>query len=137
MIEDYVNKLIENLPIKDNIKECQQIDIILDGGIFNGSYLVGGLYFIKEMEKRHYIKIDRISGCSIGSIVGFLYFIDSLDIMPTLYNIVNDEFKSTFSLTMLKNLKKHLIGRIPNDICDKINNKLFITYYNIKKNKKT
>ena len=82
MIDEYVIKLIDNLP--DNIKNTKkplQIDLVLDGGIFNGSYLVGALYFLKEMERRNYIKIDRISGCSIGSIVAFLYYIDGLDLI--------------------------------------------------------
>ena len=96
MINEYVNKLIENLP--DNIKNCKEpekIDLVLDGGIFNGSYLVGALHFLKEMEKRNYIKIERISGCSIGSSVAFLYFIDALDLMPKLYDIVNNEFRNS------------------------------------------
>ena len=70
MIDEYVNKLIENLP--EETKKLQYIDLVLDGGIFNGSYLVGSLYFLKEMERRKYLKIARISGCSIGSIVAFL-----------------------------------------------------------------
>ena len=64
MIKTYINKLIENLPdeIKENARNKTpiKIDLILDGGIFNGSYLVGALYFIKEMESRKYIKVERI-----------------------------------------------------------------------------
>lgn len=134
MIEQYVNKLIENLPI-ENIKN-QRLDLVLDGGIFNGSYLIGALYFLKEMERRNYVKIERISGCSIGSLVAFLYFIDAFDLMPTLYNIVKDEFKSKFSLRSIKNLKSYLKDRIPPDICDKVNGRLFICYNNVKLNKK-
>ena len=127
MINDYVIKLIDNLPddIK-NVKEPIIIDLVLDGGIFNGSYLVGALYFLKEMEKRNYIKIDRISGCSIGSIVAFLYFIDGLDIMSQLYEIVNKDFRETYKLTIIKEIKKHLGDHIPKDICQKINNKLYL-----------
>ena len=137
MINDYVIKLIDNLPddIK-NVKEPIIIDLVLDGGIFNGSYLVGALYFLKEMEKRNYIKIDRISGCSIGSIVAFLYFIDGLNLMSQLYEIVNKDFRETYKLTIIKEIKKHLGDHIPKDICQKINNKLFITYNNIKKGSK-
>ena len=137
MITNYVNKLIENLPdsIK-NVKEPMKIDIVLDGGLFNGSYHVGALYFLKEMENRKYIKIDRISGCSIGSIVGFLYFIDSLDLMPKLYDLINKEFRKTYSLSILKELKTYITDYIPSDICERVNGKLFITYNNIKKGKK-
>ena len=137
MINEYVIKLIENLPddIK-NVKEPIKMDLVLDGGLFNGSYHVGALYFLKEMENRKYIKIERISGCSVGSIVGFLYFIDSLDLMPKLYDLINKEFRQTYNLNLIKELKKHLSERIPNDICEKVNGKLYITYNNIKKGTK-
>jgi hypothetical protein len=134
MIDEYVNRLIENLP--DDTKSLQKIDLILDGGLFNGSYLVGALYFLKEMERRNYVKIDRISGCSIGSIIAFLYYIDALDIMTKLYKLVNNEFKKEFKLKLLKNLKIYLNDRIPDDICSKVNGKLFICYNDVKKHKK-
>lgn len=134
MIDEYVNRLIENLP--EESKKLQHLDLVLDGGMFNGSYLVGALYFLKEMERRNYIKIERISGCSIGSIVGFFYYIDALDMMPKLYDIVNKEFKEKHTLNTLKSLKVYLKDRIPDDICCKINNKLFICYNDIKKRKK-
>ena len=137
MVKEYANKLIENLP--NNIKNAETpliIDLVLDGGIFNGSYLLGALYFLKEMEKNNYIKVERISGCSIGSIAAFTYFIDGLDIMPNFYKIVHSEFKKTYNLQIIKELKTYLLSVIPNDICSKINHKLFICYNNIKKNKK-
>lgn len=137
MVQEYVNKLIENLPDEmKNVKTPLVIDLVLDGGIFNGSYLVGALYFLKEMEKRNYIKIDRISGCSIGSIVGFLYFIDNLDLMSQLYSVVHTDFKKCYNLSIIKNLKGFLSDHIPSDICSKINDKFFISYYNIKKGTK-
>lgn len=137
MINEYVIKLIENLPddIK-NVKEPIKMDLVLDGGVFNGSYHVGALYFLKEMEKRKYIQIERISGCSVGSIVGFLYFIDSLDLMSNLYDVINKEFRQTYNLSFIKNMKKYLGNRIPDNICEKVNGKLFITYNNIKKGTK-
>jgi hypothetical protein len=134
MIDNYVNKLIENLPEKS--RKLHRIDLVLDGGMFNGSYLVGALYFLKEMERRKYIKIDRISGCSVGSIIAFLYYIDAFDLMPKFYEIINHEFKTNLTLNSIKMLKIHLKERIPDDICSKVNGKLFICYNDIKKRKK-
>jgi len=137
MIQEYVNKLIENLP--DDIKNSNKplvIDLVLDGGVFNGSYLVGALYFLKEMEKRNFIKVDRISGCSIGSVVAFLYFIDGLDLMAKLYTTVQDDFKKCYNLKIIKTLKDMLKDSVPEDICEKVNNKLFICYNNVVKGKK-
>jgi predicted acylesterase/phospholipase RssA len=138
MINEYVIKLIENLP--DDLKNSKtplRIDLVLDGGIFNGSYLVGALYFLKEMEKRNYVIIERISGCSIGSVVAFLYFIDALDSMPQLYDIIKNEFKEKYRLPTIKELKTHLKNKIPDNICEKVNDKLYICYNNIKKGEKT
>jgi hypothetical protein len=137
MISEYVNKLIENLPneMKTN-KIPLKLDIVLDGGVFNGSYLVGALYFLKEMEKRNYICIERVSSCSIGSIAGLLYFIDDLDSMTNLYNLVYTEFKKTHTLKVIKDIKALFINKIPPDICKRIKNKFYITYYNINKNTK-
>ena len=137
MINSYVQKLIENLPddLKNRTKPLK-LDIVLDGGAFNGNYLVGALYFLKEMEKRKYIIIDRISGSSIGSFVGILYFIDKLDYMTEFNRIALNNFKSNFSF----NKSKYILGVIkrdcPIDICEKINNRLFISYNNVNKTKK-
>jgi hypothetical protein len=137
MINEYVNKLIENLP--EHLKSTNsplKLDVILDGGLFNGSYLVGCLYFLKEMEKRNYIKIERISGCSVGSIAAFLYFIDGLDLISDLYTSILNDFKKKHNLEFIKNLKSYLSSKIPEDICSQINEKLYITYNNIKKRTK-
>ena len=140
MINSYINKLIENLPVeikqnKEN-KTPMKIDLILDGGLFNGSYLVGALHFIKEMEARKYIKVKRISGCSIGSIVGFLYFIDALDELPSLYESLLDDFKQNSNFNLIKNLKQKLVHIIPNNICEKVFKRLYIAFNNVKNGKK-
>ena len=123
---------MDNLP--DYIKNTDnplKIDLVLDGGVFNGSYLAGALYFLKEMEKRKYIIIERISGCSIGSIAGFLYIMDRLDLITNLYEEFNKEFKETYSLNIIKYIKSNLIEFSNEENSKKINNKLYITYYNI------
>jgi hypothetical protein len=140
MIKNYINKLIENLPVeikKNQVnKTPMKVDLILDGGLFNGSYLVGALYFIKEMEARKYIKVERISGCSIGSIVGFLYFIDALDELPSLYEALLIDFKNQNNFSLIKNLKQKLVHRIPNNICEKVFKRLCISFNNVKSGKK-
>ena len=134
MINQYVDKFIKNLPeeVKNN-KNPLQLDLVLDGGVFNGSYLVGALYFLKEMEKQNYIKINRISGCSIGSVIAFMYTIDCLDVSEEFYNIIFKQLQISHNLSINEALNSVLKNRIPDDICDKVNNKLYITYYNIKK----
>ena len=131
-----VNTLIDNLPIeyKDS-KNPIELDIILDGGVFNGSYLIGALLLLKEMEKQNYIKVKRISGCSIGSLSGLLYFIDSLDIIYKFYDEIVNHFKKKYNFEIYKNLKNYLHDRIPDNLCSLINKKLYIKYNNVQKGK--
>jgi hypothetical protein len=136
MIETYVDKLIDNLP--DNIKNSKtpiKMDLVLSGGAFNGSYLIGALYFLKEMENRNYIKINRISGCSIGSIAGLLYVFNDLNKITKMYKCFTKQFKKKHNLSILKNIKK-ILGK---NICDdyqKANDKLYICYNNVETQKK-
>ena len=109
MIDECVNKLMENLPdYITNVEKPEKIDLILEGGVFNGSYLVGALYFLKEMEKRKYLEIERVSGCSIGALIGFLYFINKLDLIPELYTIFDNELRNSYNLKFIKKIKKYL-----------------------------
>jgi len=136
MIDLYVDKLFENLPNDlKNIKKPIVIDLILEGGAFNGAYLVGALYFLKKMEKHKIIDVQRISGSSIGSFMGFLYFMDSLDMVYDLYDVLLKELKNTYYLNII-NIINNIKENVPKNFCDKINNKLFISYTNLKKNKK-
>lgn len=130
-----INTLIEELP--NEVKKTEnpiEIDLVLDGGAFNGSYLIGALYFLKEMENRNFIKIKRISGCSIGSLIGFLYIINKLDLISEFYDILIKNFKENYNFENYKQLKKHLSDKIPyenDNICNIVNNILFIKYNNI------
>ena len=132
MIEKYIEKLIVNLPKHiTKVKKPLKIDLVLDGGMFNGSYLIGGMYFLKEMERRNYIKIERISGCSIGSIMGFLYLIDSLHLAEELYSLFFNAFKEEHHLNLLTNLHHLLKDYIPKNICEKIKNRFYVTFYDM------
>lgn len=133
MIEQYVNKLIENIPKPE---KPIKLDLVLDGGAFNGSYLIGALYFLQEMEKRNYVKVERISGCSIGSFAGFLYLTQNLDLFSQLYETITAQVKKTHHFEMFRNLKQVLNLQNTENICSKINNKLYITYHNIQKGTK-
>jgi predicted acylesterase/phospholipase RssA len=102
MIQTYVDKLFDTLP--NNLKNANKplkIDLILEGGAFNGSYLIGALYFLKKLEKNNIIEIKRISGASIGSFVGLLYFIDKLDVVEELYDILLNDFKKKLHLNII------------------------------------
>jgi len=113
MFDSYVNKLIENIP--EEMKTMRRLDLVLTGCYhFNTSFLMGSLLFLKEMEKRGYIKVCRISGNGLGSLAGLLYFSDSINTL------------SDYDLKTLPELGRFLKDKVPKNI---LKNKLFISYY--------
>ena len=70
MFENYIEQLLQNIP-KQNVP--YKLDIVFEGGSFNGLYGMGVLLFVKQMEKKGYVKIDRFSGASVGALGCFKY----------------------------------------------------------------
>ena len=67
-----ISQCIDNLEQKwkqNNEALPMNIDLILDGGAFGGSYTLGSMYYLQELVVRNKIVINRISGVSIGSIM--------------------------------------------------------------------
>ena len=50
---NYIEKLADNFIIPD---KPINIDIVIEGGCFNGLYSVGALLLIKELEKENILK---------------------------------------------------------------------------------
>jgi hypothetical protein len=131
-----IDKLINTLPV--NVKNNTSplvIDLVLSGGLFNGSYMLGTLLFLKEMEKRNYVKVNRISTCSISCLLGVLYITDKLDTACNHnYKRLFNRFVETKSMHCFLEIRKY-INLDPSDLL-KINNKLYISYYNLRNQKK-
>ena len=139
LIKSYIQNLMLNLPKKNNNKtKIEEINVVLDGGIFNGSYLTGALYFLKEMEKQNYVRINKISSCSISSVCALLYCVDALDLMTEMYNIILKQFKEHHNLNAIDTCFDKIRERISHGgfLCDSLKNRLFISYYDVKKGKK-
>jgi len=138
MINEYIIKLMENLP--ENItkrKKPMKLDLILGGGAFNGSYILGALYFLKELERKKVIVIKRISTCSVSSILALLYLTDNLDKANELYFDIIQDFKNKGNLSKLFQVKGLFEKYITNDVCSKeLNKKLYICYNNVVTHKK-
>ena len=135
MFQKMVEDLIENLP-ENPSNECIKIDLILEGGAFNGSYMLGILYFLKNMEQQKRIKVERISGVSIGAMLGLIYQLDCLDFSISFYKSVYKHLKKNKNLTIVHTFCEEIKKFIPDDFYLKLNKKFFVTYYDFKKGKK-
>jgi hypothetical protein len=126
----YIDKLITNLPNENNGK----INLILDGGAFSGSYILGSLYYIKELEAAGRIKIDKMSGCSIGSILCILYKLNDLDYCSEVYSKIRNYFKDHGNLYIINEVMEDLRLKMHEDFYKCCNNKVYLSYHDIEKN---
>lgn len=130
-MEIYINKLIENIPNQS----YGEINVIMDGGAFSGSYILGALHYLKIMEKRNSIKIDKLSGTSIGSILCILYKMDQLEYASNVYKYIRNYYKNHGNLFILSDvMKKIRLTLMKKNFYKKCNNKVYITYYDIENN---
>ena len=134
MINKYINKLLVNFPTKTS--KPIYTDLIIDGGLFNGSYLLGCLYFLKKMEKKKLMIIDKISVCSISSISILFYYIDCLDMWDEIYKKAIQHLNEKGNLNIVTDILNEIRPFIPSNFCSIINKKLYISYYHVNKGKK-
>ena len=127
--------LEELVKISSGVK-IREIDLVIDGGSFNGSYTLGGL-LLKRLEENGYLRVVRISGCSVGSLLGFMYFNNNLDRGIIFDKKIKEYFKSELNLKLVKELIKNEVSNMKDDIFDEIkSDKLFVSYFKDGKNRK-
>lgn len=131
MLSTHINKLINELPITN---KPHILDLVFEGGLFNGSYLIGALYYLRELELRNKIHIDRISGCSVGSLTALVYFSNTYHLLEPIYTLTYRHFKKTNNVNIFNHIFSQLRPHLTPAIMASLNGRLFITYYNIKHN---
>tara|TARA_E500000331_G_scaffold358081_1_gene422584 strand:- start:4060 stop:4959 length:900 start_codon:yes stop_codon:yes gene_type:complete len=125
-----LDELMENID-KDPPSTPEIYDIVLDSGANNGGYLVGCLLYLKELEKKKYIKIRKISGSSIGSICAFFYMCDHLELYDDIYSNTRNDIINNLSLKKSAQMLKTFFNGQKDDFYLLFNNKLYISYYDI------
>lgn len=122
----HIKNLVVNLPKEENLGT---IDLVLEAGAANGSYEIGCLMYLKELETQKKIKIDRISGSSIGAISGFYYFTNTLGKFQEDYLLLTKCFKEHLNVHVLKDILEKKIEKLSQQNIKELNDKLFIVYH--------
>ena len=132
--EYYISKLCINLPkdFKRHKGKPTHIDVIFEGGLFNGGYLLGVALFLKYLEKKGYIIVDRVSGTSIGSIIGLLYLTDQLDVAIEIYPGIHSQFEKKRVIDNFDAIMDLVKSCIKTPFEELSCGRLFITYHDVK-----
>jgi len=133
MFEDNVKTFIKTL---EKPEKPVNIDIVLEGGGFNGAYEYGVLMLLKEMEAQDFIKVGRISGASVGSILALCYLSNNMHFYTDHYDIIRESFKETGTLSKCKEILKERIYGFSDELFESFQQKkLYITYFDVNKKK--
>jgi len=136
IVKELTGVLIKN--IDASIIKEKNIDLILSGGAFNASYLIGCLYFIRDMCEKGLICVNKVSTCSASSMIGLLFIVDKLDIfIEKMYELLVGSFKKNrnviFDEESLSTIINIIEDVLPDDVISRINGRLYITYYDVMK----
>jgi len=127
IVDTFIDKLTNNL---DKTNVPNEIDLVISGGAFNGSYAIGILMYIQKLEHLKCLSVRRISGASVGSMVGLAYLLNKLNLFNDLSIEMINLFKTKYNLYDMKNKLMKVLKIMDKNDYKKLNNKLFITYFN-------
>jgi hypothetical protein len=144
LIKEYTKALIENV---DKTHLPKELNLIFDGGVFNSGFASGVSIYIKTLEEAGLIKINKISGCSAGSLIALWYITGCKDIGIKYFENMMQSFKENLNFNELKNSISVFLDELffidnkkdknkdKNIDISMLNNKFFINYYDTSKNK--
>ena len=148
MSRQYIDTLVKNLNpcnlhLCNTNEKCinaRKIDLVFSSGGFNGMLGFGIGMYLKKVEENNYIKVGRISGSSIGSLLGLWYIMeDNIEYFEDKFIKIMKHFRKTKNLILYQeSIRNYVYKLFPNEKDDmsKINRRLFISFYDIKKYKK-
>ena len=133
LLNHYIRALTVNI---NREKLPSEFNLIFDSGAVNGIMSIGAALYIRHLEKLDCFKINKISGCSIGSIIALWYCYGCPE---TIYNhseILFAHYKREKNFYIYESVVKDIVhSLIQNEDMSSINGRLYINYYDTKKRK--
>ena len=134
MFENYIEQLLQNIP---KPLTPYKLDIVFEGGSFNGLYGLGVLLFVKKMEEKGYIIINRFSGASVGALGCLKYLTNSMEDAVEHYSLFKKSLRKNLNMNVLNDILNKDIHEISDETFQQIKkDKLFITFHNVDLKKK-
>jgi len=133
LMREYIKALILNI---DHSKLKKEINLIFDGGVFNGGYATGVAMYIKALEERGLVKINKLSGCSVGSVIALWYACGCNESAVLLFEKTTNAFQDTLDLREYpKNISIFVNSLFPSGDVSILKDKLYINFYDTHKHK--
>lgn len=122
-VSTFVDALIENIDAHDTPEE---IDLVLDVGMFGGVYTLGALMYVKALERAKMLKVRRISGASVGSLLGMSYLNDELGrVMEITHDVLIPDLRKCQNMA---SFKERLRGMTSADVSQNLYGDFYVSY---------
>jgi hypothetical protein len=133
ILKKYINALIENINPELLPKK---INLIFDSGAVNGLKGIGAALYLHHLEKMNLLQINKISGCSIGAIIAVWYTCDCPDIIYSYMDSLFSYYKKKRNFFIFEEIVTKTVHQLfLNDDMSRVNDKVYINYYDTKKSK--
>ena len=129
-MEQYIKALVENV---DDKSIPNTINVVFDGGALNGFYAIGISMYLRELQKKH-VKIDKVSGCSAGTLVAIYFLSGNFDNCEIGFKKMVDCFRNNQNAQVWTEIVREAIFYLfKNDTTslEPLQNRLYISYYDV------
>ena len=136
LLKEYVKALVQNIDKQTLPKE---VDLVFSGGAFNGFFAMGVAMYVLELRRQGLVKIRRLSGCSIGSVVALWCLVkddEDEDVDEWFAGMVSC-IRTNHNLAKYHDIvRSGIMKLLPDDDMSRVNGRLFINFHDLKKRKK-
>ena len=130
VLSDYIKAVTKNITFPNKLI----IDLVISGGAFNGAMALGSIMVIKQLEIEGKIKVDKLSGCSVGAPMIISYLSNSFDKHENIFHNLKTCLKTNGDISCLKdNIHEFVYSTFKSDSDMKttLDNRCFINYNDI------
>ena len=126
-LKSYIDAVTKNS--MTDVTTPKEIDLVISGGAFNGGYGYGALMYIRSLENDNKIRIKRISGCSIGSLLAVEHVSNRSLNLSELYMNFQRCLRDNGKLHVLRGIVEKVVDNAleDKDFFKKADGRLFIT----------
>ena len=138
LLQQYIKALSVNVkPEAEPDAEPAELNLIFDSGAVNGLMGIGAALYLHHLEKLNYIKINKVSGCSIGSLIAVWYLCGCPDTIYTYIETLFSHYKTNKNFFIFEQIINAAILQLfPTEAAvERLNGIFYINYYDTEQSK--
>lgn len=119
------------VPNANSTRIPSELNLVFDGGAFNGYYGLGVGMYVKELEAQGLTTVEKVSGVSAGSVLALWYLLDEPKTdLNALFVEMAAHFNKHRNLRIYKRQVREIVNtNLESDDLSFLDDRLYISYY--------